>query len=49
MIIKGSGSGKRNVLFNVINHQLDIDKTYLYSKDLCKGKYHFLINKRENR
>ena len=32
-IIGGSGSGKTNSLFNLINHQSDIDKIYLYVKD----------------
>ena len=27
------GSGKANALLNLINHQSDIDKTYLYDKD----------------
>ena len=29
----GSGSRKANSLFNLINHQPDTDKIYLYSKD----------------
>ena len=33
-IIGGCGSGKTNALLNLINNQLDIDKTYLYAKDL---------------
>ena len=33
---------------NLINHQPDIDKTYLYTKDWYKAKYQFWINKREN-
>ena len=44
----GSGSGKTNWLFNLITHQLDIDKIYLYVKDPYKAKYQFLINKRES-
>ena len=33
LIIGGSGSGKTNVLLNIIKHQLpDIDKIYLYGK-----------------
>ena len=28
LIIGGSGSGKTNALFNLINDQLDIDKIY---------------------
>ena len=48
MIIGGSGSGKTNALLNLINDQGDIDKIYLYAKDLSKPKYKFLIKKREN-
>ena len=33
LIIGGSGSGKTNALFNLINNQPDIDKTYLFAKD----------------
>ena len=33
LIIGGSGSGKTNSLFNLINQQPDIDKYYLYAKD----------------
>ena len=45
LIIGGSGFGKTNSLFNLINHQPDIDKIYLYAKDPYKAKYKFLINK----
>ena len=45
--IGGSGSGKTNLLLNLINKQTDIDKTYLYAKDPYEAKYRFLINKRE--
>ena len=48
LIVGGSGSGKTNSLFNLINHQLDIDKIYLYTKDPYEAKYEFLINKRED-
>ena len=48
LIIGGSGFGKTNVLLNLINNQPDIDKIYLYAKDLYEGKYQFLINKRES-
>ena len=36
LIIGGSGSGKTNILLNLINEQNenDIDKIYLYAKDL---------------
>ena len=47
LIIGGSGSGKTNALFNLINNQPDIDKIYLYAKNLYEPKYHYLINKRE--
>ena len=47
LIIGGSGSGKINALLNLINNRPDIDKIYLYAKDLYEGKYQFLINKRE--
>ena len=32
IIIGGSGSGKTNVLLNLIENQPDIDKMYLYTK-----------------
>ena len=38
-----SRSGKTNSLFNVINQQPDIDKIYLYAKDVNEAKYQFLI------
>ena len=47
LIIEGSGSGKTNVLLNLIKNQPDIDKIYLYAKDLYQAKYQNLINKRE--
>ena len=48
LIIGGSGSGKTNTLLNLINEQKDIDKIYLYAKDLSEPKYEFLIKKRED-
>ena len=36
LIIGGSGSGKTNTLLNLINKQKDIDKIYLYAKDLSE-------------
>lgn len=36
------GSGKANASLNLIKEQHDIDKTYLYSKDLNEPKYEFL-------
>ena len=43
--IGGVGSGKTNSLLNLINHQLDIDKIYLYVKDPYEAKYQLLLNK----
>ena len=34
LIIGGSGSGKTNAMINLINEQNDIDKVYLYARDL---------------
>ena len=45
--IGGSGSGKTNALLNLINNQPDIDKIYLYAKNLYEAKYRYLINKRK--
>ena len=46
ILIGGSGSGKINSLFNLINQQLDIDKIYLYTKDSYEAKYQFLIKEK---
>ena len=43
LIIGGSGSGKTNALLNLIKEQDDIDKIYLYAKDLKEPKYQSLI------
>ena len=48
MITGGSGSGKTNTSLNLIKEQDDIDKIYLYAKDLSEPKYTFLIKKRED-
>ena len=48
LIICGSGSGKTNALLNLIKEQNDVDKIYLYAKDLSKPKYEFLIKKHED-
>ena len=56
LIIGGSGSQRKNSLFNLINHQSDIDKIYLYAKNPYEAKYQFnkkaiykfLIKKRED-
>ena len=49
LIIGGSGSGKTNSLFNLINLQPDIDKISLCAKSPYEGKYQFLINKQESK
>ena len=48
IIIGGSGSGKTNALINLINEQNDIDKIYLYARDLNKPKYKILIKKHKD-
>ena len=48
LIIGRSGSGKTNTLVHSINGQRDIDKIYLYAKDLSEPKYECLIRNREN-
>ena len=48
MIIDGSGSGKTNTLLNLISQQHDINKIYLYAKELSEPKYEYLIKKRED-
>ena len=49
LIISGSGLGKTNALLNLINEQGDIDKFYLYAKDLNKPKYKYLIKNHKNK
>ena len=46
--IGGSGSGKTNALLDLIKQQDDVDKMYLYAKDLSKAKYDFLIKMRKD-
>ena len=48
LIIGGSESVKTNTLLHLINEQKDIDKIYLYAKDLSEPKYEYLIKNREN-
>ena len=48
LITGGSGSGKTNKLLNLIKEQDDIDKIYLYAKDLSEPKYKSLIKKHED-
>ena len=35
-------------MINLINEQNDIDKIYLYARDLSKPKYEYLVKKRED-
>ena len=45
LIIGGLGSGKTNVLLNLIkNQQPDIEKIYLFVKDPLESKYQLFIN-----
>ena len=39
LLIGGSGSGKTNSLFNLINQQPDTDKIYFYAKDSYEDSY----------
>ena len=48
LVIRDSGSEKANSLFNLTNHQTDIDEIYLHAKDLYEAKYQFLIIKRKS-
>ena len=48
LIITGSGPREANSIFNLISHQLNIDKIYLYAKDLYEAKYQLLINRKES-
>ena len=48
LIIGGSGSGKTNILLNLINEKNDIDKIYLHARDLDEPKYKSLIKKRKD-
>ena len=38
LIVGGSRSGKINALLNLINHEVDIDKIYLYAAYPYKAK-----------
>ena len=48
LIIGGSGSRTAKALLNLISHQPDIDKIYLYAKKPYKAKYQMLIKKSES-
>ena len=45
LIIGGSGSEKTNTLLNLVDEQNDIDKIYLYARDLKEPKYKILNKK----
>ena len=47
LIIGSSESGKTNALQNLVNHKLNTDKSYLYTKSSYKSRYQFLIKKHE--
>ena len=38
LLVGGSGSGKTNTLLDLINHETDIDKFYLYTKNSHEAK-----------
>ena len=47
-IVGGLGLGKSNALLNLIQNQgPDVDKSFLYFKDVLESKYQLLINRRE--
>ena len=48
LIIGGSGSEKANTLLNLVNEQNDIDKIYLYVRDLKEPKYKISNKKRKD-
>ena len=48
LIVGGLGLGKSNALLNLIQNQgPDVDKSFLYFKDVLESKYQLLINRRE--
>ena len=47
LIIGGSGWGKTNAQLNLIHEQNDIDKLYLYARDLNEPKHKILFKKRK--
>ena len=47
LIIGSSGSGKTNALLNLIDEQNNMDKIYLYAKELSDPNYEYLIKKRK--
>ena len=47
--MRGPGSEKPNALFNLINHEPDIDKIHLYAKDPSGAKHQLIINKKKKK
>ena len=39
LLVGGSGSEKTNALLNLINHEPDIDKIYVFYKDPYEAKF----------
>ena len=48
LIIGGPGSEKTNTLIHLINEQRNINKIFLYAKNLSEPKYEYLIRNPEN-
>ena len=47
LIIWSTGSGKLNILLNLMNYKSYTNKVYLYAKDTYEAKHQLLINKLE--
>ena len=45
LIVVGSCSGTTNALLNLINHQPDVVKMFLFTKGSFEQKYQLLVNK----
>ena len=45
LIVRDTGSGKANSLFNLMSYKPEIDKSYLFDKVPYEAKYQLLINK----
>ena len=48
IVIGGSGSRKTNALIKLINEQNDIDKIYLFARDLSEPIYEYLTKTRQD-
>ena len=48
IVIGGSGSRKTNALIKLINEQNDIDKIYLFARDLREPIYEYLTKTRQD-